>query len=50
MRRSSGEDRALVILECFVGITALFGGLMLAIKPDGSLLHAEDVGPLWEPI
>jgi hypothetical protein len=31
----------LVALEYFTGITALAGGLILALRPDGSLLHAK---------
>ncbi len=41
MRRSAAGDRALLILEYFVGITALVGGLMLVARPDGSLLQAK---------
>ena len=38
MKRS--DARALVSLEYFTGTTALAGGLMLAVRPDGSLLQA----------
>jgi hypothetical protein len=41
VRRSAAGDRALLILEYFVGITALVGGLMLVARPDGSLLQAK---------
>ena len=41
MRRAVAGDRALVALEYFTGITALAGGVMLAVRPDGSLLQAK---------
>lgn len=34
------DDRALVCLEYFTGVTALAGGVMLVARPDGSLLQA----------
>jgi peptidoglycan/LPS O-acetylase OafA/YrhL len=39
--RSRRPIRVLVGLELFVGGTALIGGLLLAIAPDGSLLAAD---------
>ena len=41
MRRTHVGDRGLVALEYFTGITALAGGVMLAVRPDGSLLQAK---------
>ena len=41
MRRAVAGDRALVALEYFTSITALAGGVMLAVRPDGSLLQAK---------
>ena len=38
MRRA--DDRALVCMEYFTGVTALAGGIMLVARPDGSLLGA----------
>ena len=35
------DDRALVCLEYFTGVTALAGGVMLVARPDGSLLRAK---------
>lgn len=34
------DDRALVGMEYFTGVTALAGGIMLVARPDGSLLQA----------
>ena len=39
MRRA--DDRALVCIEYFTGVTALAGGVMLLVRPDGSLLRAK---------
>jgi hypothetical protein len=36
-----GRERALVGVELGTGITALTGGVLLAARPDGSLLQAE---------
>ena len=41
MRHSGAGQHALVALEYFTGITALAGGLLLAARPDGSLLRAK---------
>jgi hypothetical protein len=36
-----GRQRALVILEVATGVMGLAGGLLLAVAPDGSLMHAD---------
>ena len=48
MRRA--DDRALVSLEYFTGVTALAGGMMLVARPDGSLLTGQAVGPRRKPL
>jgi hypothetical protein len=39
--RAESGDHALVALEYVIGVTALVGGLILAMRPDGSLLRAK---------
>ena len=43
MHRSDLRQRILVGLELFTGSTAVAGGVLLAAKPDGSLLRADPV-------
>ena len=40
-RRTRFGDRTLVALECFTGCAAVVGGVLLATRPDGSLLAAK---------
>ncbi len=40
-RAHSGYEWTLIGLEIFTGLTALVGGLLLVIRPDGSLLMAD---------
>lgn len=41
MRGMDVGERALVALEFIIGIAALVGGVLLATRPDGSLLQAK---------
>lgn len=41
VRVRSGRERALIGIELFTGLSALAGGGLLTIRPDGSLLQAE---------
>jgi hypothetical protein len=40
-RNPGNPRRALVALELLTGVAGLFGGLLLAAVPNGSLLHAD---------
>jgi hypothetical protein len=41
--------RILIALELVIGATAVVGGVLLALAPDGSLLHAELAAPAGSP-
>jgi hypothetical protein len=40
-RRRTAQERALIGLEVFTGVAASVGGVLLAVRPDGSLLKAD---------
>jgi hypothetical protein len=40
MKQFSATEKAVIGLEAFVGLTAIAGGVLLMIRPDGSLLAA----------
>ena len=40
MRRPAQENRVVMVLEYVTAVAALAGGVMLAVRPDGSLLQA----------
>ena len=45
----SGAERALVAVELCTGSAALVGGVLLAIRPDGSLLQADSAALAGSP-
>ena len=38
----------LIFWTLFIGLGALFGGVCMLIKPDGSILHMENMLPYFE--